>query len=96
MNRTNDKTLKEAMEQWLKVYRLKGKFDETNAVASWQEVVGAPVANRTKEIFIKDKKMFVRIESSVIKNQLVMMRSQIIESLNQRAGSVVVTEIIFL
>ena len=96
MNRTNDKTLKEAMEQWLKVYRLKGKFDETNAVASWQEVVGAPVANRKKEIFIKDKKMFVRIESSVIKNQLVMMRSQIIESLNQRAGSVVVTEIIFL
>ena len=96
MNRTNDKTLKEAMEQWLKVYRLKGKFDETNAVASWQEVVGAPVANRTKEIFIKDKKMFVRIESSVIKNQLVMMRSQIIESLNERAGSVVVTEIIFL
>ena len=96
MNRTNYKTLKEAMEQWLKVYRLKGKFDETNAVASWQEVVGAPVANRTKEIFIKDKKMFVRIESSVIKNQLVMMRSQIIESLNQRAGSVVVTEIIFL
>ncbi len=96
MNRTNDKTLKEAMEQLLKVYRLKGKFDETNAVASWQEVVGAPVANRTKEIFIKDKKMFVRIESSVIKNQLVMMRSQIIENLNKKAGSVVVTEIIFL
>jgi predicted nucleic acid-binding Zn ribbon protein len=96
MNRTNDKTLKEAMEQWLKVYRLKGKFDETNAIASWQEVVGAPVANRTKEIFIKDKKMFVRIESSVIKNQLVMMRSQIIENLNEKAGSVVVTEIIFL
>jgi predicted nucleic acid-binding Zn ribbon protein len=96
MNRTNDKTLKEAMEQLLKVYRLKGKFDETNAVASWQEVVGAPVANRTKEIFIKDKKMFVRIESSVIKNQLDMMRSQIIENLNEKAGSVVVTEIIFL
>ncbi|TAH04799.1 MAG: DUF721 domain-containing protein [Sphingobacteriales bacterium] len=96
MNRTNDKTLKEAMAQLLNVYRLKGKFDETNVIAAWQDIMGVAVANRTKEIFIKDKKLFVRIESSVIKNQLVMMRSQIIENLNQKSGTVVVTEIIFL
>ncbi len=96
MNRTNDKTLKEAMAQLLNVYRLKGKFDETNVIAAWQDVMGVAVANRTKEIFIKDKKLFVRIESSVIKNQLVMMRSQIIENLNQKSGTVVVTEIVFL
>lgn len=96
MNRTNDKTLKEAMAQMLNVYRLKGKFDETNVIAAWEDVMGVAVANRTKEIFIKDKKLFVRIESSVIKNQLVMMRSQIIENLNQKSGNVVVTEIIFL
>lgn len=96
MNRTNDKTLKEAMAQLLNVYRLKGKFDETNVIAAWEDVMGVAVANRTKEIFIKDKKLFVRIESSVIKNQLVMMRAQIIESLNQKSGTVVVTEIVFL
>ncbi len=96
MSRTNDKTLKEAMAQLLNVYRLKGKFDETNVIAAWEEVMGVAVANRTKEIFIKDKKLFVRIESSVIKNQLVMMRSQIIENLNQKSGTVVVTEIVFL
>ena len=96
MNRTNDKTLKEAMAQLLNVYRLKGKFDETNVIAAWEDVMGVAVANRTKEIFIKDKKLFVRIESSVIKNQLVMMRSQIIENLNEKSGTVVVTEIVFL
>lgn len=96
MNRTNDKTLKEAMEQLLKVYQLKGKFDETNVIVSWQEVVGVAVANRTKEIFIRDKKLFVRIESSVIKNQLLMMRAQIINNLNEKAGSGVISEIIFL
>lgn len=96
MNRTNDKTLKEALEQMLKAYRLKNKYDETHAVTSWEEVVGKAVANRTKEIFIQDKKLFVRIESSVIKNQLVMMRSQIIENLNEKAGARVVEEIVFL
>lgn len=96
MNRTNDKTLKEAMAQLLKVYRLQGKFDETNVIAAWEDVMGVAVANRTKEIFIKDRKLFVRIESSVIKNQLVMMRSLIIENLNQKSGNVVVTDIVFL
>lgn len=96
MSRTNDKTLKEAMDQLLKVYRLKGKFDETSAVSSWEEVVGKAVANRTKEIFIRDKKLFIRIESSVVKNELKMMRDQIIRNLNEKAGAEVVQEIVFL
>ena len=96
MSRTNDKTLKEAMDQLLKVYRLKGKYDETFAVSSWEDVVGKAVANRTKEIFIRDKKLFIRIESSVVKNELKMMRDQIISNLNEKAGSEVVQEIVFL
>jgi len=96
MSRTNDKTLKEAMQQMLKVYHLKGKFDETFAVKSWEEIVGKAVSNRTKEIFIRDKKLFVRIESSVVKNELTIMRQQIIANLNEKAGAEVVQEIIFL
>ena len=96
MSRTNDKTLKEAMEQMLKVYRLKGKYDETFAIASWEEVVGKAVASRTKEIFIRDKKLFVRLESSVVKNELKMMRTKIIDNLNEKAGAEVIQEIIFL
>jgi len=96
MSRTNDKTLKEAMEQMLKVYRLKGKYDETFAIASWEEVVGKAVASRTKEIFIRDKKLFVRLESSVVKNELKMMRTKIIANLNEKAGAEVIQEIIFL
>ena len=96
MSRTNDKTLKEAMEQILKVYRLKGKYDETFAVASWEEVVGKAVASRTKEIFIRDKKLFARLESSVVKNELKMMRTKIIANLNEKAGAEVIQEIIFL
>lgn len=96
MSRDNDKTLKQAMDQMLKVYKLKYKFDETYAVECWEAVVGKAVANRTKEIFIRDKKLFVRIESSVVKSELTIMRAQIIARLNEKAGSEVVTEIVFL
>ncbi|MXV51800.1 DUF721 domain-containing protein [Pedobacter sp. HMF7647] len=96
MGRTNDKPLKEVFEQMLKVYKLKRKFDETSLIAAWPEMMGQSIANRTKTIYIRDKKLFLRLESSVIKNELIMIRSQIMEKMNERAGSVVVEEIIFL
>jgi predicted nucleic acid-binding Zn ribbon protein len=79
MRKTNDKSLKEAIEQMLNVYKIKRRYDETAIVAAWPDLVGKSVANRTKELFIRDKKLFLRIESSVIKNELLMMRSQIIQ-----------------
>ncbi|TWR30310.1 DUF721 domain-containing protein [Mucilaginibacter pallidiroseus] len=96
MRKTNDKPIKEAIEQMLNVYKIKRRFDETGIVAAWPDLVGISVANRTKELFIRDKKLFLRIESSVIKNELVMMRSQIVQKINDDAKSELVTDIIFL
>jgi hypothetical protein len=94
--RSNDKSLKEAIEQMLQVYKIKRRFDETAVVAAWPRFVGKSVANRTKELFIHDKKLFLRIESSVIKNELVLMRTQIINKINEEAKSVLIEDIVFL
>lgn len=96
MRKTNDKSLKEAIEQMMNVYKIKRRYDETHIIASWPQLVGKPVANRTKELFIRDKKLFLRVESSVIKNELVLMRSQIIAKINDEAKTELIEEIIFL
>ncbi|WP_407428053.1 DUF721 domain-containing protein [Arcticibacter sp.] len=96
MRKTNDKPIKEAIEQMLQVYKLKRKFDETSLVAAWPEMMGSAVANRTRQLYIREKKLFIRVESSVLKNELVMIRSQILEKMNERAGSQVLEEIVFL
>ncbi|WP_315853167.1 DUF721 domain-containing protein [Mucilaginibacter robiniae] len=88
--------MKEAIEQMLNVYKIKRRFDETAIIAHWPDIVGKPVANRTSEIFISNKKLFLRIESSVVKNEMVMMRSQIMEKINAEAGEQLIEEIIFL
>lgn len=96
MRKTNDKTLKDAIEQMMQVYKIKRKFEETGISSLWPELVGKSVANRTKELFIRDKKLFLKIESSVIKNELMLIRTQIIGNINERSGSVLVEDIIFL
>ncbi len=96
MNRNNDKTIKEAINDLLDSYRLRKKFDETALIAAWPELMGTAIANRTKQLYINDKKLFVRVESSVIKNELLMMKSQIINRLNEKAGHEVILSIVFL
>ena len=96
MRKANDKSLKDAIEQMMQVYKIKRKFDETGIIANWPQFVGKAVANRTKELFIHNKKLFLRIESSVIKNELMMMRAQIIEKINEEAKGTIIDEIIFL
>lgn len=96
MRKPNDMTMKEAITKMLAVYRLKGKYDETGIVAMWPEVMGTAIGNRTTQIYIAHQKLFVRIESSVIKNELLMVKTGIIQKLNERAGSEVIKEIVFL
>lgn len=96
MSRNNDKTIKEAINDLLDSYRLRKKFDETALIAAWPELMGTAIANRTKQLYISDKKLFLRVESSVIKNELLMMKSQIIKRLNEKAGHEVILSIVFL
>jgi len=96
MRKANDKSLKDAIAQMLQVYKIKQRFDETGIKAAWPDLVGKPVANRTKELFVHNKKLYLRIESSVIKNELMLVRTQIIEKINEEANWNMVEEIIFL
>lgn len=96
MRKANDKLMKEAIEQMLNVYKIKRKFDETAIIAAWPDLVGKMVANRTKQIYIYEKKLFLRIESSVVKNEIMLMRDNIIEKVNEKAGSVLIESIVLL
>lgn len=92
----DDVGIKEVVEKWIEVYKLRSKFDESFIVSVWPEIIGKAIANRTQKIYIYDKKLFVKVESAVIKNELAMMRRQIIGRVNEYVGHVVVEEFVIL
>lgn len=94
--RSDDITIKQAVDKMLDVYRLRRKFDETSIVSAWPQIIGNAIANRTEQIYIRDKKMFVKVESAVIKHELVLMRRQIIGRVNEYVGHAIVEEFIIL
>ncbi|MBE8720099.1 DUF721 domain-containing protein [Sphingobacterium pedocola] len=92
----DDISIKQAVEKWLEVFKLRRKFDESSIVSAWPEIMGTSIANRTQQIYIKDKKLFVKVESAVIKNELALMRRQIIGRVNEHVGQVIIEELIIL
>ncbi len=89
-------SLKEAINELLNVYKLRGKYNETHVVASWSRLMGPAIANRTSKIYIKDKKLFVQINSAPLKSELTMSRSKIVEILNKDISEAIVEEVVFL
>lgn len=96
MRKSNDQPLKDVLEQLLQTYHLKRKFDEQSIIMAWPEMIGKSVAKHTKEIFIRDAKLFLKVDSSVVKHQLLMMRQKIIEAINTKAETELVKEVVLL
>jgi len=95
--RTSDTTtLKEGFSNLLNKYNLETKFDEHHLINSWSRLLGDPVGNRTEKIFIKEKKLFVKLSSSPLRQELSMSKSKILELFHKEFGHTIVEDIVFL
>ena len=95
MRRNNTQSLSEVIREFVKGSGIERKLKETDVVQSWEELLGKTVAGYTRNISIKNKVLFVEITSSIVKNELFMMREEIRNKLNERAGEELVTTIVF-
>jgi len=94
MRRTNTAHIAQVVAELLGEYKIDGKLMEARLIAAWPEVLG-PLAKPTDELYIKNKTLFVKLSSSVIRNELSMMRSTLVRRLNEKTGEEVITDIIF-
>ncbi|MCE3278587.1 MAG: hypothetical protein K0S44_778 [Bacteroidetes bacterium] len=56
--------------------------------------MGKMIANHTKDLYIKNKQLFVTLDSSALRNELSMARTKIIKMMNEAAGMEVINDII--
>jgi predicted nucleic acid-binding Zn ribbon protein len=88
--------LQEAFDELLRAYRLKDKFDERMVIQAWPELMGKTVSSRTNSLFVKEKKLFVKISSGPVKSELSMNRSKVLELIESKFGKGVIEEVVFL
>lgn len=73
---------------------LADKLAEVRLINSWKTVLGPSVSRFTENLFIKKRKLYVHLTSSVLKSELMICRNQLISKLNNEAGRDVIDSII--
>lgn len=68
---------------------------ENRAVAYWEQVMGKSVARLTTNVYFKYGTLYISLNSSVVRGELIMMKDKIINNMNEAIGSNTVRNIVF-
>lgn len=89
-------TLSDAMQQMLNKFRLKEPMARYDIKATWEKIMGKVVAKHTLKLYIKQKCLYVHLDSSVLRNEFEMSKTKIIELVNEEAKMRLIQEVMFL
>ena len=91
----NQSTVGEVIDKLMKAYCLDGKLKEMDVIEAWGDMMGIAVANRTKSIQIRNKTLFLTMDSAVMRDELSYGKSIIIQRINEKAGFEMITNVFF-
>lgn len=94
MRKKNTQKIDDVVKEYLKAFKIDDKLKEVRLIKSWDDIVGKTIARSTSNIYINNRKLFVKLNSSVIRNELFMLRDGLKKALNDKAGEIIIDEII--
>jgi predicted nucleic acid-binding Zn ribbon protein len=94
MDKSHTRSLKDVVSDYLQQNNLDTRLKERNLVSSWESVVGKTINRTTKNIYVKDMKLYVHLSSSVARNELHMLKDELVKRLNENAGEEIISGIV--
>lgn len=93
MKRQEVKLLGDVLQQVLQENRFFEKLNETRVLELWYEVSGEVVSKHTKDLFIKNRVLFVKVDSPALRSDLMMKITELKNILNSKVGCEVIMDI---
>ncbi len=94
MQKKETRKLDTLLQQFVKANNLERGLAEYRLMKSWKELLGITVARRTRSLHIRNRKLYVTLHSSVVRNELSMIKESLIPRLNEAAGMKVIDDIV--
>ncbi len=93
MKRHNEYKLKELLEQFARDSKYEKHLNEIKIKEIWDEHMGKTIARHTLSISLLNQILYVRIDSSVLRNELHLNKDVILKKLNSLIGTDLIKEI---
>jgi len=93
MRRKNEVSLGEAINQMVDEFKLRAKLDESRVKDNWPVLMGKTIAKYTESVTMKEGKLYVKINSAPLKQELSYSRDKIKEIFNAELGNETIREV---
>ncbi|MCE2611642.1 DUF721 domain-containing protein [Flavobacteriaceae bacterium D16] len=90
----NQQSIEEALQEFISTNKLQSGIDEVNVREAWERVLGNGVKQYTKGVSLRKQVLYVNLTSSVLREELSLGTSKIIEMLNEDLGREVILKLI--
>ena len=93
MVRRKVQTLTDVLGKALRDGGLESPLLQKRIVDAWDVVVGPTVSRYTQQKYIRNQTLCVKIINPALRQDLSMMRTQLVKRLNEHVGSFVIAEV---
>lgn len=93
MFRREVKSVADVLQQLLREEGLETPLQQKRLIDSWETVTGRIVARYTTEKFIQNQTLYVKIVNPALRQDLALMRQQLVKRLNEQVGSFIISDI---
>ena len=93
MFRRKVQTLTDVLGKALRDGGLESPLLQKRIVDAWDVVVGPTVSRYTQQTYIRNQTLCVKIINPALRQDLSMMRTQLVKRLNEHVGSFVIAEV---
>lgn len=86
----------DAIQAYLNVYKLQGRLTEVDLNNAWESIMGKAVANHTTELKIRKNVLIVKLNSSVLRQELMYGREKIARAVNTHFQKKIVDDVLLV
>lgn len=87
MQRQKYISLGQAIENWVSQHSSnRKKIDEASVINNWKDFVGIYIAQHTQDVQIRNGILNIKVQSGVVRQELLILRAPLKEKINQKYG----------
>ncbi len=84
------------LSKFLSHHKLDEGYLANQSIDAWQQVLGVKIKNYIDELFVKNKILFVRINSPIMKKELEYRKTQTLQEIHQKVQNSFIVEINYI
>lgn len=92
----NAQSLGDLLGEFSQQKKLKKPLLEARVVALWKPLMGDLINKYTEKVSVKDKVLFVKVQQSALKNELLYLQDEIIDKINKEVGENAIVKMVLL